>query len=83
MFYCSLLAISEPVCTYLVRIFVKYELMYLNVYEKQYVQICTIYVQIYVQDTFVHVYDTDMSVSHTDMSVSDTYRKYLTVFACI
>ena len=82
--------ISEPVCTYPVRIFVKYELMYLNVYEKKYVQIRTRYVPLYVQDTFVHVCDTDMSVSYTDISVSytdisvsHTYRKYWTVFACI
>jgi hypothetical protein len=36
--------ISEPVCTYLARIFVKYKLMYLNVCAKKYVQILTTYV---------------------------------------
>jgi hypothetical protein len=89
--------ISEPVCTYPARIFVKYELMYLNVCAKKYVQILTTYVHTYVQDTYMYVCDTNMSVSHTNMSVSHTnmlvshtnmsvshtYRKYLIVFACI
>jgi hypothetical protein len=75
--------ISEPVCTYCARIFVKYDLMYLNVYEKPYVQIRTRYVPIYVQYTFLHVCDTDMSVSYTDMSVSHMYRKYWTIFAIL
>jgi hypothetical protein len=81
---------GEPVCTYPARIFVKYELMYLNVCAKKYVQVRTTYVHTYVQDTSLYVCDTDMSVSHTDMSVSHTnisvshtYRKYLIVFACI
>ncbi len=54
--------ISEPVCTYPARIFVKYELMYLNVCAKKYEHIRTGYVHTYVQDTSLYVCDTDMSV---------------------